>query len=77
MFFESFVFNPSYDVDGNVTSVQTSTGAWAVEYNSENCPVRWTNAAARPLVFRCTPNSLNLFYAFDRNKRNSAGDFYC
>ncbi len=28
-----------------IPSIQTSTGTWAVEYNAENRPVRWTNAA--------------------------------
>ena len=46
----SFAFNPSYDADGNVTSVQTSTGTWAVEYNAENRPVRWTNAATGTVI---------------------------
>ena len=47
---ESPAFNPSYDADGNVTSVQTSTGTWAVEYNAENRPVRWTNAATGTVI---------------------------
>ena len=44
------VFNPSYDADGNATQVQTSTGTWAVEYNAENRPVRWTNAATGTVI---------------------------
>ena len=32
----------AYDADGNQTLVTTSTGAWQVEYNGENRPVRWT-----------------------------------
>ena len=42
------VFVPSanetyaYDADGNQTLVTTGTGAWQVEYNGENRPVRWT-----------------------------------
>ena len=47
---ESPAFNPSYDADGNVTSVQTSTGTWNVEYNAENRPVRWTNAATGTVI---------------------------
>ena len=39
-----------YDADGNVTSVQTSTGTWNVEYNAENRPVRWTNAATGTVI---------------------------
>ncbi len=35
-------FTPTYDLDGNQTSIQTSTGIWNVEYNAENRPVRWT-----------------------------------
>ena len=44
----SRVFVPSanetyaYDADGNQTLVTTGTGAWQVEYNGENRPVRWT-----------------------------------
>ncbi|MBE6400896.1 MAG: RHS repeat-associated core domain-containing protein, partial [Verrucomicrobia bacterium] len=47
---ESPAFNPSYDADGNMTSVQTSTGTWNVEYNAENRPVRWTNAATGTVI---------------------------
>ena len=47
---ESSAFNPSYDADGNMTSVQTSTGTWNVEYNAENRPVRWTNAATGTVI---------------------------
>ena len=32
----------AFDLDGNQTNVVTSTGEWAVEYNGENRPVRWT-----------------------------------
>ena len=32
----------AYDADGNQTLVTTGTGAWHVEYNGENRPVRWT-----------------------------------
>ena len=35
-------FTPTYDLDGNQTSVLTETGVWQVEYNAENRPVRWT-----------------------------------
>ena len=44
------MFNPSYDADGNMTSVQTSTGTWTIEYNAENRPVRWTNAATGTVI---------------------------
>ena len=33
-----------YDADGNMTSVQTSTGTWSITYNGENRPVRFENA---------------------------------
>ena len=32
----------AFDPDGNQTNVVTGTGVWAVEYNGENRPVRWT-----------------------------------
>ena len=35
-------FEPEYDADGNQTKVLTATGEWAVEYNAENRPIRWT-----------------------------------
>ena len=35
-------FAPTYDLDGNQTSVLTETGVWQVTYNAENRPVRWT-----------------------------------
>ncbi|MGN0891444.1 MAG: hypothetical protein ACI4W7_07330, partial [Candidatus Spyradenecus sp.] len=35
-------FVPTYDFDGNQTTVKTATGIWQVEYNAENRPVRWT-----------------------------------
>ena len=35
-------FAPTYDLDGNQTSVLTETGVWQVEYNAENRPIRWT-----------------------------------
>ena len=31
----------AHDADGNQTLVTTGTGAWQVEYNGENRPVRW------------------------------------
>lgn len=33
------VFTPAYDVDGNQTRVNTSTGTWSVQYNADNRPV--------------------------------------
>ena len=32
-------FQPEYDADGNQTRVKTSTGIWAVNYDSENRPI--------------------------------------
>ena len=32
--------SPTYDLDGNQTSVLTETGVWQVAYNAENRPVR-------------------------------------
>ena len=46
----SSVFYPIYDDDGNATQIQTSTGTWVVEYNAENRPVRWTNAATGTVI---------------------------
>ena len=40
----------SYDMDGNMVQVQTATGTWNVEYNAENRPVRWTNAATGTVI---------------------------
>ena len=39
---EGNAFEPQYDADGNQTLVKTPTGVWAVEWNAENRPVRWT-----------------------------------
>ena len=39
-----------YDADGNATQIQTSTGTWNVEYNGENRPIRWTNAATGTVI---------------------------
>ncbi|MBQ3341851.1 MAG: hypothetical protein IJG84_08140 [Kiritimatiellae bacterium] len=43
----------SYDADGNQTLVTTGTGAWQVEYNGENRPVKWTRVPPDS----STPNS--------------------
>ena len=50
LFFESSVFNPTYDADGNATSVQTSTGAWSITHNGENRPVRFESAETQTVV---------------------------
>lgn len=36
------IFTPTYDTDGNQTSVKTATGVWAVQYNADNRPVVFT-----------------------------------
>lgn len=41
------VFKPTYDTDGNQTSVKTSTGAWAVQYNADNRPVVFTQGSKK------------------------------
>ena len=43
----------AYDADGNQTLVTTGTGAWQVEYNGENRPVKWTRVPPDS----STPNS--------------------
>ena len=43
----------AYDADGNQTLVTTGTGAWQVEYNGENRPVKWTRVSPDS----STPNS--------------------
>ena len=35
----------AFDLDGNQTNIVTTTGEWAVEYNGENRPVRWTRTS--------------------------------
>ena len=35
-------FMPTYDANGNQTSVKTATGIWTVAYNAENRPVSFT-----------------------------------
>ena len=43
----------AYDADGNQTFVTTGTGAWQVEYNGENRPIKWTRVPPDS----STPNS--------------------
>ena len=43
-------FSPTYDLDGNATLVQTSTGTWSISYNGENRPIRFENAATQTVV---------------------------
>ena len=35
-------FIPDYDADGNQTRVKTSTGIWAISYDTENRPTDFT-----------------------------------
>ena len=49
----------AFDLDGNQTNVVTSTGEWAVEYNGENRPVRWTRAS----------DGMTVLMAYDRMGR--------
>ena len=39
-------FQPEYDADGNQTRVKTSTGIWAISYDTENRPTDFTSMAA-------------------------------
>ena len=39
-------FQPEYDADGNQTRVKTSTGIWAISYDTENRPTDFTSLAA-------------------------------
>ena len=50
-------FLPQFDLDGNQTLVQTSTGIWQVSYNGENRPVSWSCGAT------------NIVMSFDRMGR--------
>ena len=49
-----------YDVDGNATQIETSTGTWAVSYNAENRPVRFEDAGTQTVV-DITKNVCELF----------------
>ncbi len=49
----------AFDLDGNQTNVVTATGEWAVEYNGENRPVRWTR----------TSDGATVLMAYDRMGR--------
>ena len=43
-------FTPEYDLDGNQTKIQTSTGIWSVIYNAENRPINFTNEASNTII---------------------------
>ena len=60
----------SYDADGNQTLVTTGTGAWQVEYNGENRPVKWSRVSPDS----STPNSPTptlVSMAYDHQGRRS------
>ncbi|MBQ3342228.1 MAG: hypothetical protein IJG84_10065, partial [Kiritimatiellae bacterium] len=58
----------AYDADGNQTLVTTGTGAWQVEYNGENRPVRWTRISPdSPTPNSSTPTLISM--AFDHQGR--------
>ena len=54
----------TFDLDGNQTNVVTATGEWAVEYNGENRPVRWTR----------TTDGATVLMAYDRMGRRVMKD---
>ena len=54
---ETEAFTPTYDADGNATSVKTATGTWSVSCNGENRPVRFENAGTQTVV-ECGYDSL-------------------
>lgn len=54
----------AFDLDGNQTNVVTATGEWAVEYNGENRPVRWTR----------TSDGATVLMAYDRMGRRVMKD---
>ena len=54
---ETEAFTPTYDADGNATSVKTATGTWSVSCNGENRPIRFENAGTQTVV-ECGYDSL-------------------
>ncbi len=54
---ETEAFTPTYDADGNATSVKTATGTWSISYNGENRPVRFENTGTQTVV-ECGYDSL-------------------
>ncbi len=47
---EEFSFTPTFDADGNQTTIKTETGIWTAVYNAENRPVSFTNEATGTVV---------------------------
>ena len=66
----------AFDLDGNQTNVVTATGEWAVEYNGENRPVRWSlligGNLENPAEIRNLPKTI--FMSYDRAGRRIARD---
>ncbi len=42
-------FTPTYDADGNATSVKTSTGTWSISNDGENRPAVWTKSTGEKI----------------------------
>lgn len=55
---EDFSFTPTFDADGNQTTIKTETGIWTAVYNAENRPVSFTNEATGTVV-SCAYDSMN------------------
>ena len=51
-------FTPTFDADGNQTTIKTETGIWTAVYNAENRPVSFTNEATGTVV-TCAYDSMN------------------
>ena len=47
---ETELFTPSFDPDGNQTTIKTSTGIWEVSYDANNRPVSFTSEDGRITV---------------------------
>ncbi|WP_295931970.1 RHS repeat-associated core domain-containing protein, partial [uncultured Akkermansia sp.] len=47
---ETELFTPSFDPDGNQTTIKTSTGIWEVSYDANNRPVSFTSEDGRTVV---------------------------
>ena len=43
-------FTPTYDADGNQTSIRTSTGIWEVSYDANDRPVSFTSQNGRTVI---------------------------
>ena len=47
---DASAFVPTFDVDGNQTSIKTATGIWSVVYNAENRPIRFTSTDVSTVI---------------------------